>query len=174
MRRAFAHAATSPNIDLMMIMLKERTGLESRSIPYKAPPQLIPDLISGDIGLSVASLQSYMPFIQKGSVRALFVGGTTREALAPDVPTSAEAGIPNYLIQLYYGMWAPAKTPAEIRSKLSTAVAAAIKVPAINEQIRTRIGATPLGTTPEEQLRTFEADVKFWTDAARIANFQPQ
>lgn len=168
------HAATSPNIDLMMLMLKEKTGLESRSIPYRAPPQLIPDLISGEIGLSLASLQTYIPHLQKGTIRALFVGGPTRDPLAPEVPTSAEAGIPNYLIQLYYGLWAPARTPTEITRKLSAAAATAIRVPAVNEQIRKALAANPVGSTPEEQLRTFEADVKFWTDAARLANFQPQ
>ncbi len=165
--------ATSQTIDLIMQMLKDKNGLVSRGIPYKSTGQMVTALIINEVETTIGAVQPFLPHIKSGTIRALFVASPKRSPLLPNVPTSAEAGIPNFEVTFNYGLWAPVGTPKDIAQKVSTAVAATMKLPAVIEQIR-GIGAEPVGSTPEEQLRAFELDTRFWTEAARLSNFKPQ
>jgi tripartite-type tricarboxylate transporter receptor subunit TctC len=167
------HGAPTPTVDLVMAMLKHRSGLATRSIPYKGTAQVIPAMLSGEVDMTaLVSLQAFMPHIQSGAMRALFVAAAQRTSLMPGVPTSAEVGLAGFELANNNGLWAPLGTPREIIQKLSAETAAAVRLPAVSEQIRKGSGAEPVGSTPEEQIRSYDADAKFWAEAARLANFQ--
>ena len=167
------HGATSATVDLIVQMLANRTGISSRSIPYKASPQIVIALIAGEVNLATTSnVQSFLPHVQSGAVRTLFVAAAGRSALVPNVPTAAEVGLANFELAINFGLWAPPGTPRDVALKLSEAVSTALKTPAVAEKIRTEAAAEPVGSSPDEQLRQFDAEIKFWTEAARLANFK--
>lgn len=168
------HGSNSVIADLIMEMFKARTGISYRSIPYKASSQTVLAILSGEVDITNGSVVAYLPHIKSGQARVLFIAADKRAAQIPDVPTAAEVGLPNFELGFNYGLWAPAKTPRDIIQKLSSAVAVAMKVPSIAGNIRDRFISEPIGSTPEEQLRTFDAEIKFWAEAARLANFKAQ
>lgn len=167
------YANVTPAQELSMAVLKHRTGLSITTIPYKIDPQVITAFKAGEADLAMVVGPAYLRHIQDGTVRALFVAGAQRMAVLPNVPTSAEAGVPGFEVAFNSGIWAPAGTPRETIQRLNAEANAAVKVPAVVARLR-GLGAEPHGSTPEEQLRLFEADVRFFTEAAKLAGFQPR
>lgn len=160
-------------IDLIFDILKERTGLVARSIPYKGSSQTVLGLLAGDVDVSMGSILAYIPHVQAGTLRVMFIAANKRHPHFPTVPTAAEIGIRNFDLSLDYGLWAPLGTPNDIVQKLAAEAAAATKAPAVAEQMR-KFGSEPVGSTPEEQLRTFRAQMKFWDESIRQANWKPK
>ena len=159
--------------DLIFDILKERTGFVSRSIPYKGSSQTVVSLLAGEVDVSIGSILAYIPHVQAGTVRPLFILAGTRHPNYPNLPTSAEVGIPNFELGLDYGLWAPLGTPNDIVQKLAAEAAAATRIPSVAEQIR-KFGSEPVGSTPEGQLRTFNAQMKVWAEAIQKSGFKPK
>lgn len=168
------HGTAVASWDLMMQVVKDRTGVVSESIPYKAAAPVTIALLNGEVDWTVSSVQAFLPHILAGTLRALFSTAPRRSAQLPNVPTAAEVGISNFEPSANFGLWAPPGTPREIIQRLSGEAAAAVKLADVGEQIRKSSGSEPWGSTAEELLRSFEAETKFWADAARLANYKPQ
>ena len=168
------HGTAVASWDLMMTVVKERTGISSEGIPYKAAAPVTIALLNGEVDWAVSSVQVFLPHIQAGTMRALFMTGSKRSAQLPNVPTSAEVGIAGFEPTANFGLWAPLGTPHEIIQRLSVETAAAAKMPEVAEQIRKGSASEPWGSTAEELRRSFEAEAKFWAEAARLANYKPQ
>lgn len=168
------HGGVSPLVDVPMMALGSRAGFASRSIPYKSSPQVMLALLSGEVDLGMGSAQSYIAQIQAGKLRALFAVANKRVSVVPDVPSAPEVGLPGFEVPAYYGLWAPLGTPREIIARLSVEASAAVRTPAIVEQIRKSSGGDALGTTPDEQLKMHEAEVRFWTEAIRVTGYKPE
>ena len=159
--------------DLIFDILKDRTGFVSRSIPYKGSSQTVVALLAGEVDVSIGSILAYIPHVQAGTVRPMFILAANRHPQFPNLPTAAEVGIPNFELGLDYGLWAPIGTPNEIVQRLASEAAAASRVPSVAEQIR-KLGSEPVGSTPDAQLRTFTAQMKVWTDAIQRSGFKPK
>ena len=159
--------------DLIFDILKERTGFVSRSIPFKGSSQTVLALLAGEVNVTIGSILAYIPHVQAGTVRPLFILSGNRHPQFPNLPTAAEVGIPNFELGLDYGLWAPLGTPNDIVQKLATEAAAAARVPSVAEQIR-KFGSEPVGSTPDGQLRTFNAQMKVWADAIQKSGFKPK
>jgi tripartite-type tricarboxylate transporter receptor subunit TctC len=159
--------------ELIMEVIKSVSGITFTTIPFASSVQAIPLLQSGEVALFVnvfANHLSHIPHI----VRPMFVTAAKRSPQFPDVPTSAEVGIPGMEASaITQGYWAPSNTPKAIADKVSAAAIAAVKVPEVVAFFR-KVGFEPVGSTAEEQLRNYEAGMKFWTYAARLGNYQPQ
>lgn len=168
------YGSANPAIDIAFSMLKSRNGFVAEGIPYKSGPQIIAAMLAGEIDLTFAPVFGFMPHIQSGKLRAVFFAAPSRYAGLPDVPTSAEAGVADFDVGGLQGLWTPLGTPKDIVHKLAAEAALAVKNPGISELIRKSFDFVPVGSTPEEQLRMFEASVKLWSEGARAANFQPQ
>lgn len=168
------HGGTSQTTDLIMQMLRDRSGVASRGIPYKSTPNVVNALLVGEVDTAITNVQAFLPHIQSGRVKVLFIASARRSALLPAVPTAAEAGVINFEVTANYGLWAPLATPREIVNRMQQEVVAALRVPSVEERLRNAFGMEPVGSTPEEQLRAFEGETRFWTEAARMANFKPQ
>ena len=168
------HGGVSPLVDVPMMALGSRAGFASRSIPYKSSPQVMLALLSGEVDIGMGSAQTYIAQIQAGKLRAVFAVANKRVSVVPDVPAGPEVGLPNFEVPGLYGLWAPLGTPRDIILKLSAEAAASVKTPAIIEQIRKSSGGDALGTTPEEQLKMHEGEVRFWTDAVRVTGYKPE
>ena len=171
---ALTHGAPTATTDLLMQMLRDRAGIESRSIPYKGSPQILTALLAGEIDTTISSVQAFLPHIQAGTIRALLVTSSRRSPVLSNVATTVDAGLPSFDMALNFGLWAPLRTPKEITQKLSAEASVVLKNPGIVEQILKRSAADAIGSTPEEQMRSFEEETKHWSEAIRRANFQPQ
>ena len=109
--------------------------------------------------------------VQAGKLKALAVTQPTRAAIAPDVPTMAEAGLPGYSAGIWMGLLAPAGTPPEIVDKLSRAAQEALQSNEVQSLLRTQ-GVDPMGGTPAEFARHIEAELKKWEDVAAAAGLK--
>lgn len=151
-------------------LLAKTIGATFQHVPYRGSAQAITDLISQRIDLIVDSPTAELEFIRAGKVRPLAVTGTTRFFSLPEVPTTAEAGLPGYAFTSWQGMVAPAGVPDAIIAKLNAEVANVLAEPATVERIKL-VGNVPSPSTPEAFKGRIGADVEKWTkvvDAAGI------
>jgi tripartite-type tricarboxylate transporter receptor subunit TctC len=140
-------------------------------VPYKGSAGALTDLLSGRVPIMFADLPLVLSHIQNGTLRALAIGDAARSPALPEVPTVAEAGVPGYVANAWYGLFAPAKTPATVVAKLQTEVAAILKQPAVAKRMN-ELGATPIGSTPAEFRKFQLAEIKRWKEVVDNAKIR--
>ena len=131
------------------------------------------DLLGGQVQMMIDNLPSAMGQIQAGAVRALAVTTPERVTLLPDVPTVAEAGLPGYEVNAWFGLLAPAGTPDAVTQRIYAAVADAWAEPAIRRQVEA-LGAIPVACTPQAFNDIIGADTEKWQQVIRNAGIKPQ
>jgi tripartite-type tricarboxylate transporter receptor subunit TctC len=159
--------------DLMVAVLKARTGIDAVTVRYKGDAPAITAMLGREVDFVANNISGVASFIQAGKLRPLFTTLRTPSSLMPQVPTAEKAGIKDYVVEFNLGLWAPRATPQSVVQKLAAEAAAAAKSTEVGEQFR-KLGGEPIGSTPEEQLKTYEASVRFWSEAAKIAKYEPQ
>ena len=118
-------------------------GFEAVHLPFKGAPEALTEVIVGRADFYCSPLVNALPFLKDGQLQALAVTGSARASALPDVPTTVEAGFPNSEYNFWAGIFAPAKTPSEIRDKLYVAIAKALQAPAIRDKLA-NLGADPM------------------------------
>jgi len=154
--------------------LANLTGAPIQFVPYRGTAPAMQDLVSGQIDLIVDQTANALSQVRQGSIRALAVTAATRLAVAPDIPTSAEAGLPGLRMELWNGMWLPHGTPRAIVDKLNGAIVKALGDPGVREKLATLgLEGPPAGQRTPEALAAFQkAEVEKWwpiIKAARIS-----
>ena len=139
-------------------------------VPYSRSPAMN-DLIGGRLAVMFATIPAATPQIRSGTVRALAVTGDTRFPTLPDVPTIAEAGLAGYSAGQWLGVFAPARTPADVVRKLNDEINKAVKTPAIAQQLVDR-GMTPVTMSSEAFVKLFADDVRKWGTVIRTAGIK--
>ncbi|MFY3534685.1 Bug family tripartite tricarboxylate transporter substrate binding protein [Achromobacter denitrificans] len=147
--------------------------VDIRHVPYKGSAPAMTDLLGGQVQLMYDNLPSAMGQIKAGAVQALAVTTTQRVPMLPDVPTVAEAGLPGYEVNSWFGLLAPAGTPSEVVGKLRDAVAAALAEPGTRRQVE-ELGAIPVAGTPAQYAETIRADTAKWRQVIQDAGIRPQ
>jgi tripartite-type tricarboxylate transporter receptor subunit TctC len=150
-------------------LLKLRAGIDALHIPYKGAAPALTDVIGGTVDFGFKTASGVMPAILSGKVRPIAVAGSARLAQLPDVPTMAEAGMPDLEADSWNGLFAPAGTPPAIIKRLADATIAILKTPEIKERFAA-ISATPVGSTPEEFSKYVKAEIVKWGMVAKQAN----
>lgn len=130
-------------------------------VPYKGSSPALTDLLGGQVQLMFDSLPSSQPFIKAGTLKALAVTTPRRSSALPNVPTVAESGIPGFNFSTWYGMWAPASTPAAIVDRLSAEIAQITKLPEVREKFTT-LGAEPVGNSATEFAAFNRSELTKW------------
>jgi tripartite-type tricarboxylate transporter receptor subunit TctC len=130
-------------------------GFEAVHLPFKGAPEALTEVIAGRADFYFSPLLNALPFLKDGKLQALAVSGSSRASALPDVPTTVQAGYPNSEYNFWAGMFAPAKTPAEIRAKLYAETTKALQHPSVREKL-INLGADPMPMTSAE----FEALVR--------------
>ncbi len=172
---SLTYGTTSQTFDLFMQMLKDRTGITARGIPYKVSTQITQAMMAGELDLSITSnVQSNLAGIRNGRIKPLFVTGARRSPLLPNVQTAGEVGISDFELSINFGLWAPVGTPRPVIERLSHTSVTSLAPPEVANNILAKAAAEAVGSTPEEQMKVFEAEVRLWSDAARRGNFKPQ
>jgi tripartite-type tricarboxylate transporter receptor subunit TctC len=149
-------------------MFKSRAGVDIVHVPYKGAPQAITDVIAGHVDMTFSLLPSVLPHIKAGKVHAIAVAAPQRDPSLPDVPTFAESGMPDFVSDSWYGILAPAGTPAPIVARLNAEVNRVLALPEVRQRLA-KEGAAPVGNAPaqfEEQIRR---ELAHWRTVARDA-----
>ena len=140
---------------------KLATKTEIMHIPYKGSGPAITDLIGGQVDFMFDSLPSSMPYIKSGRLIAIAVTTKKRSSALPDVPTVAESGVPGFDVSTWYGIWAPAATPPAIVKKVSSELAAVVRIPEVRARLAD-LGAEAVGNTPEEFAAFNRSELAKW------------
>jgi tripartite-type tricarboxylate transporter receptor subunit TctC len=130
-------------------------GFEAVHLPFKGAPEAMTEVIAGRADFYFSPLVNALPLLKEGRLQALAVSGSSRASALPDVPTTVEAGYPNSEYNFWAGVFAPSKTPADIRAKLYAEIAKALQTPAIRDKL-VSLGADPMPLTSAQ----FEALVR--------------
>ena len=147
-------------------LLKSLAGIDFTIVTYKGTGPLTTDLIGGHVKLALNVLAPAMSNLKSGGSRALAVLGPKRSTLLPDVPTSAEAGLPGFESGLNYGLLAPAGTPRPIIDKLNAALRAGVDTPEVRARIAAD-GGDPMPSSPEEYAADIQREDKKWGELIR-------
>ena len=142
-------------------LLKSLAKIDMVHVPYKGGAPMLVDLIGGQVPIAFDNLPSSIQHIRSGKVRALAVTTTKRWPGAPEIPTMAEAGLPNYESSAWFGLFAPGATPKPVVELLQRHVAAILKQPEV-EKLYLEQGAMPVGNTSEEFARFIAGEMVKW------------
>lgn len=145
----YASNGVGSSTHLATEMFKMMTGTKMVHVPYKGLSAATTDLMSGQVQVMFSSAVAMMPQVKAGRLRAIAMTGAKRSPAIPDVPTVAEAGVPDYEAGSWYGICAPAGTARLIVDQLSREIAAAVKSPDVIERLALE-GVIPVGSTPEQ------------------------
>lgn len=154
-------AVTGSSQHIAAELLAKRAELKATLVPYRGSAAAQPDLVAGRITYMFDNLPSALPQARAGRVKALAQTCATRSPSAPDVPTMVEAGFPQFVVDGWYGIFAPAKTPKAIVDRLSADINKALKDPDSLEKWKT-LGFDPIGTTPAEFAKRQKDDLAYW------------
>lgn len=148
-------------------------NFKATAVAYRGVPQAMTDVMGGVLDFTIADMVNGMQQARAGRVTALGVTSKQRSALAPDVPTLAEAGLPDYDLSVWFGMAAPSGTPAEVVARLNTALNKALSSPDLQQQFTTS-GLTVRTSSPEKFKELIVSDIKKWGAIFVAAGLEPQ
>jgi tripartite-type tricarboxylate transporter receptor subunit TctC len=149
-------------------MFKQLAGVDLVHVPYKGTAPAVNDLLAGQVSFMSVEILAALPHVRAGKLRALGVASGTRAEVAPEVPTVAEAGLPGFEVTAWYGVLAPAGTPAPILQRVASEIAKAVAQPDFRERLA-GMGGSPVGSGPEEFARFLRTENARWADAVRAS-----
>jgi tripartite-type tricarboxylate transporter receptor subunit TctC len=167
---AFASGGVGTATHLAGELLCVMGKVKMTHVPYKGAGPATIDLLSGQVQWMFGTILPTLPHIQSGRLRALAVSDTRRVAALPNVPTVAET-LPGFEATSWYGIFAPARTPADVIAKLNAQIAKLLSSPEISDQLQ-RQGAQPVGDSPEAFAAQFKAEVTKWGRVVKVAGVE--
>src|SRR6187401_1395679 len=166
----YASAGAGSTLHLAGELFKSLAGVDIVHVPYKGATG-ITDLIAGAVQLSFAGVPQTLPHVKAGRLKALAVTTARRATVVPDLPTIAEAGVPGYDVDPWYGVIAPAGVPRAIIEQLNTAFARALNAPDVREKFMLQ-GLEPRASTPGEFSGLIEKEIAKWSKVVRDAGIK--
>jgi tripartite-type tricarboxylate transporter receptor subunit TctC len=153
--------------------LKLATKIFMLHIPYRGTAPSVTDLIAGQVDATFTGAPAVLPHIRSGRLRALAVSSPQRIASLPDVPTVAESGYPGFEADQWYGVVAPAGTPAAVVSRLNAEINKALALPEVAQQLAVE-GAVPTPTTPQAFTDLIRRELPRWAEVVKAGNVRPE
>jgi tripartite-type tricarboxylate transporter receptor subunit TctC len=154
----------SPHFIMEFVRVKSGTNIQF--VPYRGAAPAMNDAIGGQIQIHASARVLLLPQIQAGKLRALAVASEKRWPELPDVPTLTEAGFPGFPTDIWYGILAPAGTPAPVISRLNGVINARLKTPEMQASLA-KLGLDPRVLTPQEFGKVLDSEVRIWSDLAK-------
>jgi tripartite-type tricarboxylate transporter receptor subunit TctC len=162
---------TSPQLSMEWLKLKMKFDIVN--IPYKNAGQGTNDVIAGQIPINISNFPFVIPQVQAGRLRALAVTSAKRQTQLPDVPTVQESGVPDYEVNSWYGVCAPAATPVALLDKLHDDIVSALRTPEVEHRL-TDLVIPPSPTTREEFDRFMRDQIARWAQVIKDAHIPKQ
>jgi tripartite-type tricarboxylate transporter receptor subunit TctC len=167
---SFAHAGTGTSTHLAGELLKSLTKIDIEAIPYKGGAPAITDLLSGQIPLSFNNGPESVGQLKAGTVRALAVTTAKRAAFLPDVPSIGET-VPGYDTEVWWGLLGPGGMPRDLLDKLNHDFVAALNTDEVKQRLE-KLGASPIGSTPQAFDAKIHADYEKWGPIIKAAGIK--
>jgi tripartite-type tricarboxylate transporter receptor subunit TctC len=169
---SFASAGNGSSQHLSGEMFKVMTGVDMVHVPYRGAAPAVSDIVAGHVQLGFHNMPDVLALVQSGRLRALGVTGARRAAVLPDVPTIAEQGVPGYAAEVWFGVFAPARTPAPVVARLHEEISKALQDPEIKARLDA-LGNEVSGMGPDEFAAYVRTEATRWADIVRRAGVQP-
>lgn len=151
-----------------------QAGIEMTHVPYRGTGQAMTDLMAGNVQVLMDAIPTGMPYVKKDQLRALAVTTTERSALAPDLPTLDESGLPGFESTTWFGVYTPVGVPQERQARLHDAFLKAVQAPAVVERLQS-LGIDPAGPhMPEDFAALVQADSDRWKKVIEDGNISVQ
>ena len=157
----YATSGVGTSGHLAMELFKRMAGAEMVHVPYKGAGASTAAVVAGQVQVLSTALGAALPHVKSGRLRALAVTGLSRSAVAPELPTAAESGLPGYVVDGWFAALAPAKTPVRIVERLQSDIAAVYKLPDVAERLNA-MGFDAGGTTPRETTAFIASEIAKW------------
>jgi tripartite-type tricarboxylate transporter receptor subunit TctC len=168
----FASAGVGSNLHLSMELLKAKAGIDVVHVPYKGVGPAMSDLIGGHVASMVSNVASAKPHIDSGKLRPLGVTSRARASALPNVPSIAESGVKDYEVLNWFGLFAPAGTPAPIITRMHAEAKAMLTAPEMKQRL-TAEGAQAIVSTPADFTAFVKSEMAQWTEVGKAAKIQP-
>ncbi len=169
----YASAGAGSTIHLASEFFKRQAGIDLLHIPYKGAAPAMTDLLGGQVDMMFAPAVASLPLAAAGKLKALAVTSAKRSALASELPTIAESGLPGFEVSGWYGLAAPAATAVAAVERLNAETNRALRSAAVIAELRGQ-GLEPVGDTPAEATAFIGAEVARWTAIIRDAGIKSQ
>lgn len=164
-----ASSGNGTSIHLAGELFKSRTGVFMTHIPYRGSGPALMDMVGGNADVMFDNLPSALPHIKSGKLTAFAVTSAQRSSVLPDVPTVEQAAsLAGFEASSWFGLLAPAGTPAAVVNRVQQETAKALASPAIKEKLQAQ-GAIPSGNTPQEFAQLIDAEIKKWADVVKAS-----
>ena len=170
---AFSSAGLGTSTHLAAEYLIGLGGVRMIHVPFKGSPEALQDVLGGRSAFYMAPVNVALGLLKDGKLNALGVSTRTRAEVLPQVPTLAEQGLADYEVTLWFGLWAPAGTPAAVVQKLNASINAIVHEPQVREQFA-RLGMQPAPMKPEEFARFVRAEIDVYKRIVKQAGIEQQ
>jgi len=167
----YASTGNGTSNHLSFELFKAMTGTQVTHVAYKGSAPAVTDLIAGQVDVMFDNTPNVLPHVRSGKLKALAVSSKTRTALAPEVPTVDEAGVPGYDVGVWFGVLTVAGTPPEVVKRLNVEMVKILTSPEIKERFG-RIGVEVVAGTPEQFSVFLKGEVDRWAKVIREANIK--
>jgi tripartite-type tricarboxylate transporter receptor subunit TctC len=167
----YAHAGPGSGGHLAMEYFRVYAGFETVQVPYRGNAPLVIDLVSGQVKAGFVATAGVIGHVREGRLKGLAISSAKRAPLAPDVPTTAEAGYPGFKVETYFAMLGPAGLPDANADRLEREVRNALQSPDLQAKFRAQ-DIEAVGTTGAEAKARLRADTELWAGIAKAANMR--
>jgi tripartite-type tricarboxylate transporter receptor subunit TctC len=164
----YASSGNGTSIHMSGAMFTQFTGTDILHIPYKGSAPAVTDLLAGQTNMMFDNIPSSLPHIKSGKLIAIATTGAKRDPALPDLPTIAEAGVPNYESGVWFGLMVPAGTPRDVVMRLNAAAVQGTKSPEFIKRM-TDLGYSIIAGSPEDMTRMLQAELKRWAPIVKAS-----
>lgn len=166
-----AGPGTGPH--MAMELFKLMAAVQIQHVPYRGVSQSVTDILGGNISGMMLNVLTAKPHVEAGQLRMLGVTSLRRSGAMPEVPTIAEAGVPDYEALQWFGLMARAGTPPDILNRLQKLIAEGMRTPEMQERLKTE-GADAVVNTPDEFQQVIATEIARWSKLAQAINLKPE
>ena len=167
----YAHAGIGTSQHLAAELFKYMAHLDIRPVAYRGTTALLPDLVAGRVSFSFANIANALALVREGKLRGFAVSSIKRSGAAPELPTMAELGYPGFEAVPWFGLMAPAGTPAAVVDKIHRETAAILGEPAARKKLED-LGIDLIVGAPEEFAGTIKSETPRWADLIKAAGIK--
>jgi tripartite-type tricarboxylate transporter receptor subunit TctC len=168
----FASGGSGSATHMPAEVFKSVAGVDIRHIPYKGTVAAIPDLLGGRVTMAFSQLAVILPVVREGKLRALAVTSLKRSSAVPELPTIAESGYPGFDVTNWYGLFAPARTPATIVRKLHLETVKALAQADVRAKFAD-LGLEAIGNSPDEFAAAIQSEIPKWAKVIKESGIKP-